>query len=409
VLATGAWAYARDWKFPPVIVSGVWAIVLVAFSTVDNGAFPVELDTILLILAGVSSFTVGALIALHGRQKFTHRVGTENDVNQFRTKLLILASAFGFPLFLWKAYLLASVGPTGNLLVDLRLAQTEDGLDLGIVKYLVPISCVAAATATAGRSAGLGKVWLITAYCCAVLYATASTARSDLILLLVSCCGIAIVRRQVSIPRVMAVGTVSVAIIWVGLAFLLRKGANSESDLTSNLQTLTDDFLVYLTGSIPALQTVLDSHPVPAWGTFTGRTGLAIAQALGFQVDVPALIKEYVWVPYSTNVYTVFEPYYRDFKVYGVMVSQAIFGWLHSTCYARAAAGDAAFQLLYGFLLFPAMTQFFADQYVSLLSLWIQVALLIAFVCGGSSGSASAPSQSERINELTVLTDRRID
>jgi oligosaccharide repeat unit polymerase len=364
--------------------------VLAAFSVVANGAFPVELDTILLILAGVSSFTVGGLIALRGHQEFPRAATTENAPNQFRTGLLILASAFGLPLLLWKTYVLGSGGPTGIFLVDLRLAEIENGADFGIAKYLLPISFVAAAAATAGRSAGLGRVWLITAYFCAILYATASTGRGFFILLLASCCGIAIVRRQVSIPRILAVGTVSVTVVWIGLAFLLGKGANSESDVISNLQTLGEDFLAYLTGPLPALQTVLDSCPAPAWGTFTGRTALAIAKVFGSQVDVPPLVKDYVSVPYPINVYTVFEPYYRDFKVYGVIVSQAIFGALHSACYSRAVAGNAAFQLLYAFLLFPAMTQFFQDHYLSVLSFWIQIAIWTAFVCGTSSASVSA-------------------
>jgi len=75
-----------------------------------------------------------------------------------------------------------------------------------------------------------------------------------------------------------------------------------------------------------------------------------------------------------TNVYTVYQPYIRDFGALGGVSVLFILGFLHAELYRRATVRSphAIYVLLFALSLFPLAMQVFQDMYFSVLSLWVQ-------------------------------------
>jgi oligosaccharide repeat unit polymerase len=85
-----------------------------------------------------------------------------------------------------------------------------------------------------------------------------------------------------------------------------------------------------------------------------------------------ALLRDYESVPNLTNVYTVYEVYFRDFWYFGVLVPP-VFLVVHWELYRRANFIGGIWIFFYSASIYPLVMQFFQDQYFSMLSMWMQI------------------------------------
>jgi len=85
-------------------------------------------------------------------------------------------------------------------------------------------------------------------------------------------------------------------------------------------------------------------------------------------------VQPWVDVPMPTNVYTVYQPYIKDFGLVGGSLVLFVLGFLHALLYRRATVRNphTTYVFLFALSLFPLVMQAFQDMYFSLLSLWIQ-------------------------------------
>jgi oligosaccharide repeat unit polymerase len=140
----------------------------------------------------------------------------------------------------------------------------------------------------------------------------------------------------------------------------------------------------YFLGPLPAFSiTVANGSPLEM-GANTLRTIRAILAALGLDVHVSSLVLPFVLVPYPTNLYTVYMPYYLDFGIYVLPVAQFLFGMLHGLLYARYRSSNSGIGdvLLFGLSLYALVFQWGGDFYFSLLSTWMQFVIFASILNG---------------------------
>lgn len=112
-------------------------------------------------------------------------------------------------------------------------------------------------------------------------------------------------------------------------------------------------------------------------GEYTFRFFISVMQALHLTEIVPVpMIREYPSVPGLVNVYTVYEVYFLDFSYAGFLVPTALL-FVNWWLYVRAKSVSGPWLFICAASYFPLVMQFFNDQYMTLLSMWIQ----IAFFC----------------------------
>lgn len=156
-------------------------------------------------------------------------------------------------------------------------------------------------------------------------------------------------------------------------AMLLGKGASLESSIAENLGDFLQNIRGYTVAPFVAFSRLMESQTDTAGGEYTFRFLYKIFDTIGFSgLEVTRLIRDYDAVPDLTNVYTVYDPYFRDFGYFGFCIAPMLMAF-HGYLYRRAQRGSEIYVFLYSASLYPLAMQFFQDQYVSLLSTWIQV------------------------------------
>lgn len=377
-LAVLAWTIAcwqPDALHPGVLQAGLWSLICGLHAWAPVGYRNVSEETALLV--GLSSVAFG--LASMGRRQGRGPVDPPALETTGLRPALFWVSLVGLPLFVLKALELAqSAEFTDSFFINLRIALTredDDALSYGLAGYLVP---AAFASTVVELAASRTRLFERRGWCSLLLsiaYALMGTGRTYIFMLFIALAFIALVQRRVT-PRQLALGGAAfVGLGFFGLGMLVNKIGASNDNTAS--RTALDAFLLYALSGLAAFDLSMVTPPSLEWGANVMRSPLAVLRALGFDLTVPPLVKEYVWVPEPTNVYTVFQPYVRDFGWAGAIGFLSLFGALHGMLYRRAMRGDARFAVLYGMSVYPLLMQFFQDQYMSLMTTWVEFVVLL--------------------------------
>lgn len=376
LLALGLALHARDALHPGAVLAALWGGVGLAYQGLPHGMNALGLETLLLVSVAVLAFVLaGASVS---------SVAPPDRSREFRTTAvrhgLFWLALLGLPVFVWRAQAIAeSVDIGESMLINLRLALTGELDDLqtyGVLGYLITVSFASTLVELAASRRRLfePRGWLALAL--SSCYAVLATGRTFLVMLLIALAFVALIQRRIRPATLAGVGLCLVGGVFFGMGVLLDKiGSDSpNADALDALQALG----LYLFGSLAALDHSLAQPGLPLeWGLNSFRSLLAALHAAGADVRVVPLVKDYVFVPEATNVYTVFLPYVRDFGMAGAVLMLAFFGWLHAWLYRAAKSQDPRLVILYGLAMYPLLMQFFQDQYFSLLTTWVLFAVLV--------------------------------
>ena len=80
-------------------------------------------------------------------------------------------------------------------------------------------------------------------------------------------------------------------------------------------------------------------------------------------------------MPIPTNVYTIFQPFYRDFGYWGIAVFAAIYGIIMGMTYRYSKNGNSFFICLYTYFFSLIVLQFYQEKcpetFMSITICWI--------------------------------------
>lgn len=373
--AVGCALLLRDGTHPAALLPGLWGVVGVAYLLLPHGLRPVALETWLLVVTCCLVFVLGSLAG-------TGKPGPERH-DQFESTvwrpLLFWLALIGLPLFAYRAMQIAeSAAFTESMLINLRIALTgEDGemQTYGALGYLIPVAFTSTLIelACSPRRSFAPRLWIMLV--ASVGYSVMATGRTYLFLLFIALTFVALVQERISRLAVVWAGTTIMAVLFFGLGWLFNKIGEDSPNV--NALSAIDALSLYLLGSLAGFDAWMTTYTSLDLGLNVFRSIMAVGAALGLPVQVVPLVKDYVYMPEPTNVYTVFLPYVQDFGRLGAVTFFAFFGWLHARLYNAARSQDPRWVILYALAMYPLLMQFFQDQYFSLLTTWGQFAVLI--------------------------------
>lgn len=140
------------------------------------------------------------------------------------------------------------------------------------------------------------------------------------------------------------------------------------------------EILGYLSASIYALDLYIDKHEFTRFGADTFRYFLAIYDSIFKTNYCPELVNDFINKEINTNVYTFYDYYLRDFGLLYAIIAQFIYSALHAYTYKNAKRGSLLSVFFAAMLSYPLLMQFFQDQYASIMSLWVQAAIVAVLV-----------------------------
>ncbi len=384
LIILGNYLRYRDALYPPVIQAASWTTVVLLYTL--NRAEMIALSPLfyLVVVAGLVFFSLGSYLAT--RKAALPKIPLPEipfTGKQWYANLLFWLSLLGLPPFLLIVREMGlEGGPYDNFYMNMRFAViTADdarvGDAFGLTAYLLPISYVSALTQTLFATYRAHPLRYAISLVLALIYALGLTGRTPIIMLLMSVAGVLVITRRVSVAKVvLTFGSVILA-LFAAIGLALRLADPEGGDLVEVFDSLYELFLVYVAGSLPAFDLYLHAAPTGEGGSHTFRMFYAVLSNLGADVTVAPMIQPYEYVPFPTNVYTMFQPFYADFGLWGVFLAPLFLGYVHGFIYKKAIRGHLFFMLVYALALYPLVLQFYQDHYFSLLSLWLQYGALL--------------------------------
>lgn len=383
VLVAVSYLRFRDVLYPGVLHASIWGFVLFLYCLSADSFLPLAPQTLFIFVGGMLVFAMGSYLA-----SWSYRPSERPQAMVPFRRTRLLNALFWFNLLLLPvsfalAYGLAATGPSGSFLINLRLIETSGNSDRFIWNYLVMLSVVSSALHLLAIDTEMkqsGRLKFALSIPVAVGYCILNTGRTWFFMLLIVLMGLAVLTRKISVRKALLYSGTAALLLFVMIAVLLGKGGSVDKPVSDNAATLWDAFQTYLLGPLPSFDIFVRHHETVRLGDNTLRFFWAALDKIGFETPPVPLVHEFVNVPFPSNVYTVYRPYFDDFGLPGAVMVQFFLGLLHGRLYRKLARPDAFYCCLYAFSLYPLAMQFFQDQYLSLLSLWLQTVVVLLLI-----------------------------
>ena len=148
---------------------------------------------------------------------------------------------------------------------------------------------------------------------------------------------------------------------------------------TNNEQNLFELLGVYIYSPIIAFGELAQGSE--NFGENTFRFFYALIYRIGISGIEPIdTIKEYVYVPLPTNVYTIIEPFYRDFGVFGVFYGAIFYGFFYSVIYFKAIQKQGIYIIFYSFISLNLVFGFFGETLLTNLALSLYLFIVTGLI-----------------------------
>ncbi len=373
---------------PAVLFSLIWfSILLLHFIfklTLLSELFPLSVSTFLVFFFGTLAFSLGGFIQTVIWQKQNSQTilvdSKNNDINQLLRIVLLSIIVIGLPFYIRAAYRVFLASNIDNFFIGLRTELSYGDEDIGVVKYLTSFSFIVFAInlfAYFKHKNTINRILLTVSLLLAFTYALFVTGRTLIFLLLCIYVGISyVLNNGVSIKKI-GLLTGFFILFFISIGIMYGKGGDTENSLKENIRPAAEMTAIYLVSPLNAFE----------WEThhqlqinYEGNNSLRFFMKIGEQLHVvpnlkvDELVQPFVFVPYLTNVYTVYSPYIKDFGKLYAWLMIALFGFLHTWLYNKAVSTkNIRYTLYYSFLLFPLLISFFMDFYLTITSLWLQI------------------------------------
>lgn len=365
--------FATFWH-PASLNSFLWLLLISAHFLIDHGMTAISFATAMLVSASSVAFSIGAIISSPRAINASPIILEKNGKLSLVPKIyLIITFLLTYPVWT-RAQELAAHGTTGNFLTDVRITLTNPDFDgsYGLLAYATPIAFAALFILVANTKYKLASPVIIAAFFLCVFYASMGTGRTYFFNLVISSAVIVQIRR----PNTFSVKFL-ILVFGALIGFFIGIGSVLGKMGSANIQFF-QIFSIYFFGGLSAFSEWSNEFKEFSFGAETFRFFFAILNRIGFDVEVVGLVKEFTYVPFPTNVYTVFRPYYEDFGVLFVLISQFFLGLLGGYFFRKSKNRSERFSIFYGLFIYAMSMQFFQDAFFSLLSTWIFYYILIS-------------------------------
>lgn len=376
----------KDIFYPPALFCLIWSAILVFYlifiSINPADVYRIDGRCFFIFILGEIAFSISGLFAVNRTIKKEQTYDTANlqvplDFYLFIVLLLVLP----FYLMTLMNVIGASSVTDRNAYLILRYEFTQESVDIGPIKYINTITLFAFAIALYKfnftdyfADSWLKKLYKYLFYVIILFYAVLSTGRTYFLFIACIYLGFKVISKTIKRKHIIVVITLF-TLVFAANSFILGKAGGGELSISENLSAVFNSLSNYFLAGVYGLNSILVNNYVLDYGENTFRFFIAIANSAGITETQPKdLVLPYISSPISSNVYTLYYGYIKDFWYAGIGLIM-LWGYIHSWFYYRA--GRSFFSLyMYSILLYPLVMSFFQDQYMSLLSTWIQLIIL---------------------------------
>lgn len=154
---------------------------------------------------------------------------------------------------------------------------------------------------------------------------------------------------------------------------ILRTSENSDK------QNLFEILGIYTYSPIIAFGEI--SQNSENFGEHIFRFFYALSYRIGLSNIEPVdTINDYVYIPFPTNVYTIMQPFYQDFDVFGIFYGAIFYGLFYSLMYFKAIQRQGIYIVFYSYISLNLLFGFFGETLLTNLSLSLYLFIVTGFI-----------------------------
>ena len=340
---------------PWILTISIWALILGLYYALDTNLYPITSQFYYCLLLWLPIFCICALSAYvltsdSGNSVTTGGIAFNKTVFNF----FFIISLIITPLYVYRVFQIVTMFGTEDLMTNIRtLAVYGEGQ--GILNYSAVINQALFVVALwAHPKVPMWQVVMLGIAC--LMNSLAIMEKGLIFFVFVSTMFVLFEKRVI---RKRTILTFSALIIVLFYIFNLgRAGSGSEYQ---EEETLFDFFTMYAL-SPPVAFSQLSEEVIPQFGTNTFETVYLFLKRFGADIVVKDKLQEFVFVPVSTNVYTIFQPFYIDFGYRGVALFAALYGYVCGWLYRLFRSGHGTGTCLYTYGVYVLLLQFYQEN-----------------------------------------------
>ena len=276
------------------------------------------------------------------------------EINKTVFYVLFAVALVLSPMYMYRVWQTVSAFDSDDLMKNARILAVY-GEGQGLLNYAIVIA----------QSLMLVALWrypkiplwqLLAIIFCCLLNSIAIMEKGSTFLVILCSLYVLFERRVIKMRSILVVGVVVVVFFY--FVNLMREGEDSYYSQNESLL----DFIGMYVMSPPVAFCRVVREVEQQFGANTFETVYLFLNRFGAHFTVHEKTQEFVFVPISTNVYTIMQPFFRDFGYLGVAFFAWIYGVLSGVLYRYSCNGSALCICLYTYMVEVLVLQFYQEN-----------------------------------------------
>ena len=341
---------------PWALTIGIWALILGLYYLLDTDLYPITSQFYYCLIIWIPIFCISAFVTyiITPVNKITLVKKDSDSTSLLLFNILFIISLIITPLYVYKVMQIVMMFSSEDLMGNIRtLAIYGEGVGfLGYSNVLNQSLFVVAIWAYPRV-----PLWKIVVLAFACLLNSLAIMEKGTIFFVFVCIMFVLFEKKVIRMRSIVLAGVTL----VGFFYIFNLARASEGSDYQQNETLLDFFAMYAL-SPPVAFCQLQPEVTPQFGTNTFETIYLFLKRFGEDVVVKDKLQEFVFVPISTNVYTLFQPFYIDFGHKGIALFATIYGFISGWLYRLHSASDGFGRCMYTYIVTVLVLQFYQEN-----------------------------------------------
>jgi oligosaccharide repeat unit polymerase len=368
---------------PWTITVAVWLAILLMFQVQDDLLYPLGEQFNTCVVLWVPIFCVAALItyALLPRadmatadgsmppdtgKPMVSLAGRIPEYNSLVFNVLYFISMVITPLYIYQIIKIVTMFDLSDMLYNMRILAVYGDQNFGFLQYSYVLNQVLLVVAL--WEYPKVPMWkLATIILASIMSALAIMEKGLLFFLFISVLYILYEKRVIRMRSIL-IAVISIVVVF----FFMNMARDYREDADPNdAMTFLDFFAIYVMSPAAAFELV-EEDLSSQWGSHTFQTVYLFLNRWGGNYEVNTKLQAFVWVPLPTNVYTIFQPFFEDFKYRGVAFFAFFYGVFSGWAYRLVRNGDSFCKCVYAYVIYVLVLQFYQENVLMSIVLVIQ-------------------------------------
>ena len=346
-----------DFFSPLTLTIAIWCLILGLYYAMDTDLYPITKQFYFCFLIWIPIFLIctSVIYTLSSEQKPNAVAAESIDFNKSTFYLFFLISLIITPLYVYRVIQIVTMFGTEDLMTNIRtLAIYGEGQ--GILNYSVVINQALFVVALwAHPKVPTWQVVILGIAC--LMNSLAIMEKGSMFFVFVSSVFVLFEKKVIKIRSILIFSVILFIVF-----YLLNLGRAGEGSDYQKEETILDFFIMYVL-SPPVAFCQLPEEVTPQFGTNTFEVIYLFLSRLGIgDFIVKDKLQEFVFVPVSTNVYTIFQPFFIDFGYRGIAVFAGIYGCIIGWIYRLYKNGNGVGACLYTYTIYVLLLQFYQEN-----------------------------------------------